>query len=104
MGEDDYQMSLCVEKKKKDPFLLEKLSFTLLDYTELSVTWAEDVQTVSVDLDNSDGKDIFKKKLNIIKNLKLKYLYNLLLLDAEATLCVVLVPFIAQKACWMLQC
>lgn len=58
VGEDDYQMSLCVEKKK-NPFLLEKLSFTLLDYTELSVTWAEDVQTVSVDLDNSDGKDIF---------------------------------------------
>lgn len=51
----------CVWKRKKKPFLLEKLSFTLLDYTELSVTWAEDVQTVSVDLDNSDGKDIFKK-------------------------------------------
>lgn len=59
VGEDDYQMSLCVEKKKKKAFLLEELSFTLLDYTELSVTWAEDVQTVSVDLDNSDGKDIF---------------------------------------------
>lgn len=60
VGEDDYQMSLCVKKKK--PFLLEKLSFTLLDYNELSVTWAEDVQTVSVDPGNTAGKDIFKKK------------------------------------------
>lgn len=51
VGEDDYQMRLCGEKKKKKKPSCQKSCFTLLDYTEVSVTWIENVQTVSVDPD-----------------------------------------------------